>query len=86
MNDGGPAFPTKVRKTCEQMGGFEYQSEHPGMSLRAYLAGQALQGIVSNQKWFDFVVLKNQNPAPCFAAQACELADAVIAELERGSV
>ena len=45
MNDGGPAFPTH---DSEPFGDFQrdvYAS--PGMSLRDYLAGQALVGLMS---------------------------------------
>ena len=46
-NDGGAAFPTSP--DCKY-----YDSEnnlldaHPGMTLRAWLAGQALTGILAN--------------------------------------
>lgn len=47
IDDGGPAFSTPVTKTCAEMGGFQYQSQHPGMSLRDWFAGQALVGLLA---------------------------------------
>lgn len=42
VNDGGPAFPSSDAKL--EAGDTLYQ----GMSLRAYFAGQALQGMLSH--------------------------------------
>lgn len=43
INDGGPAFPISA-----QDGGSPFLlTPHRGMSLRAYIAAKALQGIVS---------------------------------------
>lgn len=35
-NDGGPAFPVNNKNGC-----------HPGMSLRAYIASQAMVGLLA---------------------------------------
>jgi len=42
MTDGGPAFPTHPNE-----GSFSYLSATPGMSLRDWFAGQALQGMMA---------------------------------------
>ena len=48
MKDGGPAFPYvhPLNKAYED--GSTLFPETPGMSLRDWLAGKALQGILSN--------------------------------------
>lgn len=40
MNDGGPAFPVVINSNHEE--------HFNGMSLRDYLAGQALAGLLAN--------------------------------------
>ncbi len=74
-NDGGPAFPSDDeqwddavrRPVCRR---------HTGMSLRAYLAGRAMQGMLANP---------NRSPegAYYFASHAIRFADALIAELAK---
>jgi len=71
INDGGPAFPFE--------GGENNGSQpHGGMSLRAYLAGKALQGIMTQQGAcsLDYGIPKNN------ARVALANADALIAKLE----
>ena len=64
-NDGGPAFPTQNGCRSDQ-----------GMSLRDYLAGQALQGILSNPCLIEL----HEDYKEC--AKACGLfADATLAAL-----
>lgn len=47
-NDGGAAFPhVKTNDTVTD-------GVHPGMSLRAYLAGQAMAGMLSSPHFGDF--------------------------------
>ena len=43
MNDGRPAFPSGNKVPC---GGWETEG-HPGMSLRDWFAGMALQGMLA---------------------------------------
>lgn len=64
INDGGPAFPHDGRFT----------QSHPGMSLRAWLAGQALAGMDHGDVGADDAAL-----------WAVEAADAVIKQLEAQS-
>lgn len=86
--DGGPAFPTHTTKTIEFQsllkGGNTHQTvPHtlPGMSLRAYLAGRAMQGILANQQpssdWAHPVAIENN------VLTALLYADALLAELEK---
>lgn len=72
INDGGPAFP--LPDFAHPSG--QVESGTRGMSLRAYLAGQALAGLLANQYAY------NGNHEDV-AEQAVNYADAVIARLER---
>lgn len=80
-NDGGPAFPRagstgtweQHQSLCES--GFA-NTKQDGMSLRAYFAGQAMQGICASSpgnEWTDERIAKD----------AVALADALIAELNK---
>ena len=70
--DGGPAFPLMVPT--------EFQFAHDGMSLRDWLAGQALAGILA----FPGPVDGNRDKAKGLAAKAAyAYADAMIAERGR---
>jgi hypothetical protein len=64
VDDGGPAFPNVcMNDPC-------HPSSEPGMSLRDWFAGQALAGMLAEQRWVD----------SCIAAQwAFEYADAMLA-------
>ena len=57
-NDGGPAFPYPKQQidSVEMEGHVEVIFGHPGMSLRDWLAGQALVGILSNKESLDACV------------------------------
>ena len=68
--DGGPAFP----HTFDMVYGGNTRG---GMSLRAYFAGKALQGLLANP------VTRPGNVADTVVAAAVRCADALIAELER---
>lgn len=46
-DDGGDAFP--VARSSEKIGDVVFHTTRPGMSLRAYLAGQALMGEMASQ-------------------------------------
>lgn len=78
IDDGGPAFPVYVPEGPMMLDG---DPEHPayvkpGMSLRAWLAGQALAGLMNRYDEHP------NNLAQC-AELACSAADAVIAQLNR---
>lgn len=80
-NDGGQAFPVGAHKDPEG-GPDSYWSQHPqnGMSLRAYLAGEALRAfnVLANPEGYAV----NMRWTPERIAQRCvEIADALIIEL-----
>ena len=84
MKDGGPAFPGNVYNLTED--GSEQVGEHtfrvPGMSLRDWFAGQALQGAIS---WYLHAatqgVTRNQreDTPTVMAGMAYQLADEMLA-------
>lgn len=69
MKDGGAAFPCPM--------GPDFPECDRGMSLRAWLAGQALSGFCANSTDQAF-----QAPPMTVAVWCREVADAVIAEME----
>ncbi len=78
--DGGPAFPTKRERQMSEMDlGVNYSPDQmnihiPGMSLRDWFAGMAMQGILSNpheSMSSDLLIVPKQ---------AYQMADAMIAE------
>ena len=77
IDDGGNAFPVYVPEgPILADGSPEYAAYvRPGMSLRAWLAGQALAGLMANPH--------ASGDDGAIARGACMLADAVIAELNR---
>lgn len=85
INDGGPAFPVlnsgynTVSKKWEPIGPI-------GMSLRDWLAGQALAGILSNQELLAVLgsqgLSKTSRDYAAIYALAC--ADSVLAAREKG--
>jgi hypothetical protein len=79
-NNGGPAFARSIAAMGTHCSTPNYRIESTGgMSLRAYLAGQALPVLVRaavSQDVDDFT------PA-LIAREACMYADALIAELEK---
>lgn len=70
INDGGPAFPIPPVGTGDPRDGMSCGCA--GMSLRAYLAGQAIAGLA--------LQTSNDNAT---ADWAVNLADAIIARLEK---
>lgn len=71
-NGGGQAFPnSRGESGCA-----------PGMSLRAWLAGQALQGLASQHLSFG-INQTSCSPWSWVAEQSVKAADALIAELEK---
>lgn len=90
-NDGGPAFP---------IASYDHQTFNPrtveeskrllsGMSLRAYVATKALQGLLANAHLSRSVMKEKasereaNNLHAWHASTACQFADALIVELER---
>lgn len=69
IDDGGPAFPVDLS--------IENGSNHQGMSLRDYFAGQALVGILGGRK----LPLDQAKPGSDrdMSVTAYEIADAMIA-------
>lgn len=70
INDGGPAFPVETTATPYA----------PGMSLRAYFAGQALAGFCSTHDESGVWSWRSADAAK----EAVRCADALIAELAKG--
>jgi hypothetical protein len=76
INNGGPAFPT-----VNSQGGFM----GAGMSLRAWLTGMALQGILSNKETVPIMSSlfdQGEEPDQEIARLSLKFADAVLANLE----
>ena len=71
--DGGPAFP--VAPFADANGQIQWGTA--GMTLRAYFAGQALLGLLSDPN--------NMSNAEVNAQGAVVSADALIAELAKGT-
>lgn len=77
INDGGPAFPIPHDVQAGLKNGtFGILYRHTGMSLRAYFAGQAMQGLLTQPAEPEF------GPRH-FAQAAVAAADALIAELNK---
>lgn len=80
INDGGPAFPN--------MGGALRGGDgtESGMSIRAYLAGQAVAGL-NLEEWIDRVLkdesMNSEKAYGVIATYAVGVADALIAELNK---
>lgn len=75
FNDGGLAFPSREEMSPGQI------RLHFGMTYRQWLAGMALQGILSNRSIID--VLPKEGITYDMEKHAIRYADAVIAEEER---
>lgn len=72
MNDGGPAFPSRYATK----GHYEMPSD--GMSLRDYLAAQALTGCLASPTRFHRDGKPVERDAQLMATIAYEIADAMI--------
>jgi hypothetical protein len=88
VNDGGPAFPQTpiLNQNNEVVTSGMYFAEGPGMSIRDWLAGQALAGVASMPAFHSFIVEKQiKRPGreaatvgECVAYYCYDLADAMI--------
>jgi hypothetical protein len=74
IDDGGPAFPH----------GNPTHGGHPGMTLRDWFTGQALNGILSNPALCDGSEGSLEEVADGFAKTAEAIADAMIARRKEG--
>lgn len=84
MNDGGTAFPTQPGAWAEQPSGDkEWAEGSPGMSLRAWLAGQALAGFCSTLTGQD-LILAGEAAFPALGRMSVMAADSALAELAKG--
>jgi len=72
ISDGGPAFPSPEIRGDDGAG---ICAPEYGMTLRQYYAGQMMAGNLANPE--------SAGSCADFAAYAVELADALIAELEK---
>lgn len=85
--DGLPAFPRSSSCFYSSASGREViVSPQAGMSLRAYLAGQAMVGFLANMNEKAVLLLaqeKGTKPSDVVVQSALDLADALIAELEK---
>jgi hypothetical protein len=77
IKDGGPAFPSKINTDYEI-------AFFPGMTLRDYFAGQAIQAVFANN-WEMFLDNTFQSPEEVpheVARDAYAIADAMLAARE----
>ena len=72
IKDGGPAFSGY---TVNGPAKFPVRVYHPGMTLRDWLAGQALAGSINNKLWNVFPLEKH-------AEECYRFADAMLAARE----
>ena len=76
VNDGGPAYPYRC---CEGPGQDKTYHFAPGMSLRDWFAGMALQGLLSGDAHPDVDPMSILNSPEKRAKCAYMLADAMLA-------
>jgi hypothetical protein len=81
IDDGGPAFPYTV-VTEDKTYGVRKELICPGMSLRAWLAGMALQGMLE-QGFLPNESKVDPQDENCFTKAACVMADNLIAQLKK---
>jgi hypothetical protein len=76
IDDGGPAFPIP---------GSEFNERYPGMTMRQYYAGLAMQGILASltpdriSLMAELAKSVNMTLAQAIASQAIDVTDALIA-------
>jgi hypothetical protein len=80
VNDGGQAFPRSYAYMNPEAGTAELKSI-PGMSLRAWFAGMAMQGMLASRAT---ISVQYKLDKEWTASEAVAYADALIAELEKG--
>ena len=71
-NDGGQAFPVNAPEESEY--GFKFNQTECGMSVRTWLAGQAMSAIMASTEFGD-------NKDAAIASWSVSAADALIKEL-----
>lgn len=88
MKDGGPMFPSPdiISSMPEGTGFRTIRTPQPGITVRQWYAGMAMQGIVSNK---DLCLAITQEVGDEYmgagvAKAAYEFADAMLAEREKG--
>ncbi len=79
IDDGGPAFPMADGESELSTGWY-----NSGMSLRAWLAGQALGGIVRDYQGHEMREARHLTDFEIIGRDAVSLADATIAALKKG--
>lgn len=91
IKDGGPAFPTQPEPFLDGPQGRQPASAwgiegNPGMSLRAWLAGLAMQGFAANASLPEVLESKcHDDEVSSRSVAKCSIrwADALISELEK---
>ena len=78
MNDGGAAFP--VPSDCPYT---RFAGDY-GMTLRDWFAGQALTGVLGNPATMEFMATKGDDLCTTASRLSYEMADAMIAERDKG--
>lgn len=86
IDTGGPAFPTPA--VIDHDTGEVAIDVVPGMTLRDWFAGQAMQWVIdayvnNTEELFDFGNRSDMTPSQYVATVAYELADDMIAEKRR---
>jgi len=85
LRDGGPAFPQQSGISADGVCKFDTVG---GMSLRDYLAGQAIAGIMANAsgstaRLLDRAEIEGVSSVEVLARAAYKLSDALLIEKER---
>lgn len=83
INDGGAAFPFSppVSSDGREIMGMPYAAA--GMTLRAHFAGQVMLGMAIRFDLLDHTTIQGPHTPTAVAKFCCEMADTLIAELER---
>jgi len=80
MNDGGPAFPyIKIEQRGDSAYNAPTRVHGPGMSLRDWLAGQALTALLANPNYVKSDECDFECPPKCAVHDAYVYADAMLA-------
>jgi hypothetical protein len=82
--NGGLAFPYSFVTQARGGSPTEIQN-HSGMTLRDYFAGQALNGVLASENpQYHYMCASNKKHTQSAARKAYEMADAMLAEREKG--